>query len=143
MVKRDLMTIGLVFLLIMVLYVFLQPKLVQNPLEYYANTLMNDSSLPQGLELLPSGEISGRTTFNTFSIDLGETTFDATQGTVRNVTIQETTFDSTFVFTVNAYAEDTSQVIYKVESVTVINGGSGFILRFGRLLAEARSFTDR
>ena len=43
MVKRDLMTIGLVFLVIMVLYVFLQPKLVQNPLEYYANPLMNNS----------------------------------------------------------------------------------------------------
>ena len=43
MVKKDLITIGIVFLLIMVLYVFLQPKLVQNPLENYANPLMNNS----------------------------------------------------------------------------------------------------
>jgi len=82
--------------------------------------------LPQGLELLPTGEISGRVTFNTFAVDLGSTTFDATQSVVRNVTIQETTFDSTFVFTVNAYAEDTTQVLYTVNTVTVTNGGLGY-----------------
>jgi hypothetical protein len=82
--------------------------------------------LPQGLELLPSGEISGRVTFNTFAVDLGSTTFDATQTVVRNVSIQETTFDSTFVFTVNAYAEDTTQILYKVNTVTVTDGGSGY-----------------
>jgi hypothetical protein len=82
--------------------------------------------LPQGLELLPSGEISGRVTFNTFAIDLGTTTFDATQAVLRNVSIQETTFDSTFTFTVNAYAEDTTQAVYKVNSVTVLNGGTGY-----------------
>lgn len=43
MVKRDLMTIVIVFLVIMMLYVFLQPKLVQNPLENYVNPLMNNS----------------------------------------------------------------------------------------------------
>jgi hypothetical protein len=82
--------------------------------------------LPQGLELLPSGEISGRVTFNTFAVDLGTTTFDATQAVVRSVGIQETTFDSTFTFTVNAYAEDTTQVLYKVSTITVTNGGSGY-----------------
>ena len=82
--------------------------------------------LPQGLELLPSGEISGQVTFNTFAIDLGSTTFDATQTVVRNVSIEETTFDSTFTFTVNAYAEDTTQVLYKVNTVTVTDGGSGY-----------------
>jgi hypothetical protein len=82
--------------------------------------------LPQGLELLPSGEISGQVTFNTFAIDLGTTTFDATQAVVRNTTIKETTFDSTFTFTVNAYAEDTSQILYKVNTVTVTDGGSGY-----------------
>ena len=82
--------------------------------------------LPQGLELLPTGEISGRVTFNTFAVDLGATTFDATQAVVRNVSIQETTFDSTFVFTVNAYAEDTTQVLYTVNTVTVTDGGSGY-----------------
>ena len=84
------------------------------------------NSLPQGLKLLDTGEISGRVSFNTFAVDLGDTTFDASQSVVRNTTIQETTFDSTYVFTVNAYAEDTGQVLYKVNSVTVNNGGTGY-----------------
>ena len=73
------------------------------------------NELPQGLELLPTGEISGRVSFNTFAIDLGHTTFD-----------QDTTWDSTFRFTVNAYAQDTEQLIYDVESVLVVNGGTGY-----------------
>lgn len=74
------------------------------------------NQLPQGLELLPSGEISGRVSFDTFSIDLGATTFD--QNT--------TTWDSLFTFTVNAYAEDTAQILYKVTGITVIDGGANF-----------------
>lgn len=74
------------------------------------------NELPQGLELLPTGEISGRVSFNTFAIDLGTTFFDNNQ----------TTWDSSFMFTVNAYAEDTSQIVYDVTSVTVNNGGSGY-----------------
>jgi hypothetical protein len=53
------------------------------------------NELPQGLELLPTGEISGRVSFNTFAIDLGHTTFD-----------RDTTWDSSFRFTVNAYAQE-------------------------------------
>lgn len=82
------------------------------------------NQLPQGLDLLPSGEIAGRVSFNTFAIDLGHTTFDRSQSTVDR--IQETTFDSSFTFTVNAYAEDTQQILYKVNSVDVIDGGTGF-----------------
>lgn len=82
------------------------------------------NELPQGLTLLPSGEIAGRVTFNTFSIDLGFTTFDKTQSNITG--ISETTFDSSFTFTVNAYAEDPSQDVYNVASVTVDNGGSGY-----------------
>lgn len=74
------------------------------------------NELPQGLELLPSGEISGRVSFNTFAVDLGSTTFDS----------NHTTWDSSFRFTVNAYAEDTSQVVYDVAGVTVNDGGSGY-----------------
>ena len=74
------------------------------------------NELPQGLELLPTGEIAGRVTFNTFAVDLGSTTFD--QNT--------TTWDSQFTFTVNAYAQDTAQILYNVESVTVVDGGSGY-----------------
>jgi hypothetical protein len=53
------------------------------------------NELPQGLELLPTGDISGRVSFNTFAIDLGNTTFD-----------QDTTWDSSFRFTVNAYSQE-------------------------------------
>jgi hypothetical protein len=82
------------------------------------------NELPQGLTLLPTGEIAGRVTFNTFAIDLGETTFDRSQSTISG--LQETTWDSSFTFTVNAYAEDTEQILYKVSEVIVEAGGSGF-----------------
>lgn len=82
------------------------------------------NELPQGLTLLPSGEIAGRVTFNTFAVDLGFTTFDKSQSNITG--ISETTFDSSFTFTVNAYAEDPSQNVYKVGSVTIDDGGSGF-----------------
>lgn len=74
------------------------------------------NSLPQGLELLPSGDIAGRVTFNTFAIDLGATVFDG--GT--------TNWDNKFTFNVNAYAPDTQQPLYKVVEIDVVNGGSGY-----------------
>ena len=67
------------------------------------------NKLPQGLELLPSGDIAGRVSFNTFALDLGTTTFD--QGT--------TTFDSKFTFTVNAYSQDGLVSVFKTFSITV------------------------
>lgn len=84
------------------------------------------NSLPQGLQLMPSGHIVGDVSFNTFAVDSGLTTFDATHSVVFNATISETTWDCTHEFTVNAYAVDTAQVLYKVESVTVASGGSGY-----------------
>jgi hypothetical protein len=74
------------------------------------------NELPQGLELLPTGEISGQVSFNTFAVDLGSTTFDQ----------NATTWDSRFTFTVNAYAQDTEQILYNVQSVTVVDGGTGY-----------------
>ena len=74
------------------------------------------NELPQGLQLLPTGEISGRVSFNTFSVDLGATTFD--QNT--------TTWDSSFTFTVNAYAEDTTQILYRVSRIEVLDGGANY-----------------
>ena len=68
------------------------------------------NKLPQGLELLPSGDIAGRVSFNTFALDLGTTTFD--QGI--------TTFDSTFTFTVNAYSQDGLVSVYKTFTITVL-----------------------
>ena len=82
--------------------------------------------LPQGLELLSTGEIIGRVSFNTFSMDLGATTFDQSFAVNRNISSLGTTFDLTFTFTVNAYAPDTQQIIYKVLNIDVIDGGSGY-----------------
>lgn len=82
------------------------------------------NELPQGLQLLPTGEIAGRISFNNFAIDLGATTFDRSQSTPTRIT--ETTFDSSFRFTVNAYAEDTEQLLYKVRAIEVIDGGIGY-----------------
>jgi len=84
------------------------------------------NKLPQGLELLPSGDIVGRVSFDTFSLDLGATTIDESFVINRNVASLGTTFDSTFTFTVNAYAPETNQILYKVANVIVNNGGSGF-----------------
>ena len=78
------------------------------------------NKLPQGLELLSSGEIAGRATFNTFAVDLGFTTFDKTQSNITG--ISETTFDSLFTFTVNAYSVTDEIVVvsaYKTFTVKV------------------------
>lgn len=93
------------------------------PLQYELAT-GEFNELPQGLTLLPSGEIAGRATFNTFAIDLGSTTFDASQSTITR--LDPTTFDSTFVFTVNAYSEDDEQALYKVSNIKVVDGGTGY-----------------
>lgn len=82
------------------------------------------NELPQALELLPTGDISGKVTFNTFALDLGVTTFDVQ---LAQSTGQEAiSFDSTFVFTVNAYAPDTEQTTFRVSEVVVEVGGSGY-----------------
>lgn len=57
----------------------------------------SDSSLPQGLQLLPSGDIAGRVSFDTFALDGGATTFDVTP---ENGISDPTTFDLTFSFVV-------------------------------------------
>ena len=82
--------------------------------------------LPQGLQLMPSGDIVGRVSFDTFAMDLGATTFDQSFAINRNLVSLGTTFDQTYEFTVNAYAEDTNQTIYKVDSIQINNGGSGY-----------------
>ncbi len=58
------------------------------------------SKLPQGLKLLPSGNIIGRTSFKMFSLDGGKTTFDSEYET--RLSVDPTTFDSLFKFTVVA-----------------------------------------
>jgi len=65
----------------------------------------SNSSLPQGLELLPSGNISGQVSFQTFALDGGTTTFDA-EAETRLTVGEETTFDMLFEFTIEAYNLD-------------------------------------
>lgn len=87
----------------------------------------SDSQLPQGLQLLSSGHIAGKVSFNTFALDNGTTTFDMQ-------TSRPTTFDMEFDFTVNAYNPQAEALRYQVARVEILNGGSGYSLvnvRFG------------
>jgi len=54
----------------------------------------SNSRLPQGLTLLPSGNIVGRVSFDNFSLDNNTTIFDN----------NTTTFDLSYTFTVNAFS---------------------------------------
>jgi hypothetical protein len=84
----------------------------------------SDSKLPQGLTLQPSGHITGKVSFNTFALDGGTTIFDK-NSRMRSVT-RETTFDLEFDFTVNAFSSEAQQLGYRVGSIVVANGGSGY-----------------
>lgn len=84
----------------------------------------SDSKLPQGLTLQPSGNITGRVSFNTFALDGGTTTFDVNARTREG--IGETTFDLSFSFTVNAFSSETEQLGLEVGSFVITNSGSGY-----------------
>ena len=94
-----------------------------NALEYvlqYRLKTGSNSKLPQGLELLPSGNIVGRVSFDTFALDLGTTTFDVTANDLAITgTDTETTFDSKFTFTVNAFSSNGFVSVFKDFSITV------------------------
>jgi hypothetical protein len=76
----------------------------------------SDSRLPQGLQLLSSGNIAGRVSFDTFALDGGTTTFDVGLNTVD----QPTTFDMVATFTVNAYSVNGLINVTKTFSIRVI-----------------------
>ncbi len=76
----------------------------------------SNSNLPQGLQLLPSGEIAGRVSFNTFALDLGSTTFDVTRENGED----PTTFDLTHSFVVNAFSTNGVVNVTKTFTITVI-----------------------
>jgi hypothetical protein len=78
------------------------------------------NKLPQGLQLLPSGDIAGRVSFNTFALDLGTTTFDKELRTTLIQSPQETTFDTQYTFTVNAYSVDGYVSVFKTFTVKVL-----------------------
>lgn len=73
--------------------------------------------LPQGLQLLESGNIIGRVTFNTFTLDNGTTTFDNELTT--RLKIDKTTFDMDYRFTVEAYTDDELLVVNKTFTIGV------------------------
>jgi hypothetical protein len=80
----------------------------------------SDSNLPQGLSLLPSGDIAGRVSFNTFALDLGDTTFDVTLNDLALTGEDtETTFDMTHTFTVRAFSTNNLISVSKTFSITV------------------------
>lgn len=83
-----------------------------------------NSKLPQGLTLLPSGNIVGRVSFNTFALDGGATRFDS--DLITRLTDAETTFDLSFQFTVNAFAAESQQITYGVGDIIMTSGGSGY-----------------
>ena len=89
------------------------------PLQYQLLSGSN-SSLPQGLQLLPSGDIAGRVSFDTFALDLGTTTFDVTMNDL-GITGQdtETTFDMVYRFTVQAFSVNGLVNVTKEFSITV------------------------
>jgi len=70
---------------------------------YY--TLAEGSRLPQGMQLLSDGTLSGKTSFQTFSLDKGSTTFDVTNVGL-GIYTAPTTLDKTYTFTV--FAKDYS-----------------------------------
>ena len=85
-------------------------------LEYRLKT-GSDSRLPQGLKLLPSGEIVGQVSFQSFTLDGGTTTFD--EQTSTRLVADPTTFDREFSFTVEAYNADKQISTFKTHKITV------------------------
>lgn len=75
------------------------------------------SSLPQGLTLMPSGNIVGRVSFNTFALDGGTTVFDVDSDN-RAIT-EPTTFDQTFNFVVEAFGGNGIISVFKEFSIRV------------------------
>lgn len=73
--------------------------------------------LPQGLQLLESGNIAGRVSFNTFAFDGGTTTFD--KDVTTRLFSDETQFDKNFDFTVIAYSSDGLVSISRKFRITV------------------------
>jgi hypothetical protein len=90
------------------------------PLQYRLQS-GSDSRLPQGLELLPSGDIAGRVSFDTFALDGGTTTFDINNP---NIPLARqpygTTFDMIYTFTVNAYSVNGVVSVFKTFTIQVV-----------------------
>ena len=81
---------------------------------YYTYTPGTYINLPQGLRLQPDGLISGRVSFELFSMDSGLTTFDSDF-----TGDPQTTFDHTFKFSVDAITFDQTASDTRVFSILV------------------------
>jgi len=85
---------------------------------YYQYTPGAYINLPQGLTLLPDGLLSGRVSFEVFSVDQGTTTFDVVNSE-NGVTTSITTFDHSFSFSVDAITFDQTASATQVFTITV------------------------
>jgi hypothetical protein len=95
------------------------------PLQYRLKS-GSTSLLPQGLQLLPEGDIAGRVSFDTFALDGGTTTFDVKSTNRANYNSNptfgistETTFDLVFTFTAEAYSVNGVVSVFKTFQITV------------------------
>ena len=80
----------------------------------------SNSRLPQGLQLLTNGLIVGRVSFDTFAVDGGATTFDATTNSNTTIVPKPTTFDMVCTFIVNATSVNGVVNSNQTFSITVI-----------------------
>ena len=78
----------------------------------------SSGKLPQGLTLLSDGTISGKVSFNGFTIDGATTTFDVIERRSSSTTTP-TTFDTKYYFTVEVYDTDGDISAFRTFSITV------------------------
>ena len=84
--------------------------------EYRLKTGTN-SSLPQGLSLMSSGNIVGMASFQGFTLDSGTTTFDEELGT--RLVVDPTTYDRTYTFEVEAYNAEKQIATTKIFNIII------------------------
>ena len=97
------------------IYYQLNPSVQSNYLTYTRGVPGPYQNIPQGLVLKPSGLISGRVSFQLFSLDSGQTTFDIDPTT----NSPATTFDETFEFSVLAETFDQTASAVRVFTIRV------------------------
>jgi hypothetical protein len=93
----------------------LTPSVQSNYLTYTRGIPGPYQNIPQGLTVKPSGLISGRVSFQLFSLDSGDTTFDLDALTG----YADTTFDQTFEFSVLAETFDQTASAFRVFTIQV------------------------
>ena len=93
----------------------LTPSVRSNLLTYTRGIAGPYQNIPQGLTVKPSGLISGRVSFELFSLDSGTTTFDTDPLTG----FADTTFDQTFEFSVLAETFDQTASATRVFTIRV------------------------